>query len=126
MGRVDAALTCLPHATAAPVVAALRKGGVTVIDISADFRLRDPAVYEEWYGPHGAPELFGGAVYGLPEVYASEIAGAELVAAPGCYPTSALLPMLRSFGPAWSKRRPSSWMRSRVFRGPAARWPTRT
>lgn len=94
VGRVDAALTCLPHATAAPVVAALREGGVTVIDISADFRLRDRAVYEAWYGPHGAPELFGSAVYGLPEVYAAEIAGASLVAAPGCYPTSALLPML--------------------------------
>lgn len=94
IGRVDAAFTCLPHATAAPVVAALRKGGVTVIDISADFRLRDPAVYEAWYGPHGAPELFRDGVYGLPEVYGAEIAEASLVAAPGCYPTSALLPML--------------------------------
>jgi N-acetyl-gamma-glutamyl-phosphate reductase len=93
-GRIDVAFICLAHATAAPVVAALRKAGVRVVDISADFRLRDPAVYEEWYGPHGAPELFGQAVYGLPEVYRSELAGAELVAAPGCYPTGALLPML--------------------------------
>ena len=92
--RVDVAFTCLPHATAAPVVAALRKAGVQVVDISADFRLRDPALYEEWYGPHAAPELFGQAVYGLPEVYREELRGAGLVAAPGCYPTGALLPML--------------------------------
>ena len=92
--RVDAAFVCLPHATAAPAVAALRAGGVTVIDISADFRLRDRDVYETWYGPHKAPEIFDQGVYGLPEFYAEELAGAELVAAPGCYPTGALLAML--------------------------------
>lgn len=92
--RVDAAFVCLPHSTAAPAVAALRAGGVTVIDISADFRLRDRAVYETWYGPHKAPEIFGQGVYGLPEFYAEALVGAKLVAAPGCYPTSALLPML--------------------------------
>ena len=92
--RVEVAFTCLPHATAAPAVAALRKAGVRVIDLSADFRLRDLATYEAWYGAHQAKELFGQAVYGLPEVYAEDLAGAQLVAAPGCYPTSALLPML--------------------------------
>ncbi len=93
VGRCDAALTCLPHATAAPVVAALRKGGVKVVDISADFRLDDPEVYAEWYGPHKAPEIFSEGVYGLPELYRESLKGADLAAAAGCYPTSALLPM---------------------------------
>jgi N-acetyl-gamma-glutamyl-phosphate reductase len=92
--RVEVAFTSLPHATAAPVVAALRKAGVSVIDISADFRLRDLETYREWYGEHGAPELLGQAVYGLPELYRDQLVGAELVAAPGCYPTSALLPLV--------------------------------
>jgi N-acetyl-gamma-glutamyl-phosphate reductase len=92
--RVDVAFTALPHATAAPLVAGLRNAGVTVIDISADFRLRDRATYEAWYGPHGAPELFSAGVYGLPEVYREALRGAQLVAAPGCYPTGALLPLL--------------------------------
>jgi N-acetyl-gamma-glutamyl-phosphate reductase len=64
---------------------------VRVVDLSADFRLRDRAVYDHWYGRHGAPELFGEAVYGLPERYRDAIVGAELVANPGCYPTAALL-----------------------------------
>lgn len=92
--QVEAAFVCLPHATAAPVVAALRKADVVVVDISADFRLRDPAVYEAWYGPHGAPELFGQAVYGMPEVYREALPGARLIASPGCFPTGALIPML--------------------------------
>ena len=62
-----------------------------VVDLSADFRLRDRAVYDHWYGHHGAPELFGEGVYGLPELYREAIAGADLVANPGCYPTAALL-----------------------------------
>ena len=62
-----------------------------MVDLSADFRLRDAAVYEEWYRPHPAPELLGDAVYGLPEHYRDEIAGASLVANPGCYPTAAIL-----------------------------------
>jgi N-acetyl-gamma-glutamyl-phosphate reductase len=90
-GDVDAALVCWPHGVSAPAVAALRERGVRVVDLSADFRLRDPEVYEDWYGRHGAPELFGGGVYGLPELYREAIAGADLVANPGCYPTAALL-----------------------------------
>ena len=90
-GEVDAALVCWPHGVSAPAVAALRERGVRVVDLSADFRLRDPAVYEDWYGRHGAPELFGAGVYGLPELYRESIAGADLVANPGCYPTAALL-----------------------------------
>jgi N-acetyl-gamma-glutamyl-phosphate reductase len=90
-GEVDAALICWPHRVSAPAVAALRERGVRVVDLSADFRLRDRAVYEDWYGPHGAPALFGDAVYGLPELYREGIAGSDLVANPGCYPTAALL-----------------------------------
>ena len=88
---VDAALVCWPHRVAAPAVAELRERGVRVVDLSADFRLRDRGIYEDWYGEHGAPELFGQGVYGLPELHRAEIAGADLVANPGCYPTAALL-----------------------------------
>jgi N-acetyl-gamma-glutamyl-phosphate reductase len=88
---VDAAIVCYPHAAAAPVVADLRGRGVVVVDLSADFRLRDRAAYEDWYGPHGAPDLFGSAPYGLPELHREQIRGAGLVANPGCYPTAALL-----------------------------------
>jgi N-acetyl-gamma-glutamyl-phosphate reductase len=90
-GGVDAALVCYPHRVAAPTVAQLRERGVRVVDLSADFRLRDRAIYEDWYGAHGAPELFGSGVYGLPELYRDQLAGADLVANPGCYPTAALL-----------------------------------
>lgn len=92
--RVQAAFVCLPHESAAPAVAALRARDVVVVDLSADFRLRDRALYESWYGPHKAPELLGQAVYGLPEVYAAALPGSRLIAAPGCYPTGALLPLL--------------------------------
>jgi N-acetyl-gamma-glutamyl-phosphate reductase len=89
---VDAAVVAYPHGAAAPVVAQLRERGVRVVDLSADFRLRDRAVYEEWYRDHQAPELLSGAVYGLPELgYRERIVGADLVANPGCYPTAALL-----------------------------------
>src|SRR5947209_3666818 len=76
---------------AAPLVAELRQRGVRVVDLSADFRLRDPAVYELWYREHPVPTLLPEAVYGLPERYREEISGADLVANPGCYPTAALL-----------------------------------
>jgi N-acetyl-gamma-glutamyl-phosphate reductase len=90
-GGVDAALVCWPHGVAAPAVAALRERGVRVVDLSADFRLRDRGIYEDWYGAHGAPDLFGRSVYGLPELHRERIARADLVANPGCYPTAALL-----------------------------------
>jgi N-acetyl-gamma-glutamyl-phosphate reductase len=61
------------------------------VDLSADFRLHSRDVYEEWYGSHAAPALIGDAVYGLPELHRDEIAGADLVANPGCYPTAAIL-----------------------------------
>jgi N-acetyl-gamma-glutamyl-phosphate reductase len=88
---VDAAIVAYPHGASAELVAELVNRGVRVVDLSADFRLRDPAVYEEWYRPHPAPELIAQAVYGLPEHYRDAIAGAQIVANPGCYPTAAIL-----------------------------------
>ena len=92
--RVDLAFTALPHAASAPTVQALRAAGVRVLDLSADFRLRDVETYRAWYGEHKAAELLGSAVYGLPELYREALRGAELVAVPGCYPTSVLLPLV--------------------------------
>ncbi|MGI8413474.1 MAG: N-acetyl-gamma-glutamyl-phosphate reductase [Solirubrobacteraceae bacterium] len=93
-GEVDAAVVAYPHGAAAPLVAQLRQRGVRVVDLSADFRLRDRAVYELWYREHVAPELLGEAIYGLPERYREQIRGADLVANPGCYPTAALLALV--------------------------------
>jgi N-acetyl-gamma-glutamyl-phosphate reductase len=90
-GDLDAAIVAYPHGAAAPVVAELRERGVRVVDLSADFRLRDRGVYEDWYGEHGAPERFGEGVYGLPELTREAVREADLVANPGCYPTAALL-----------------------------------
>jgi len=89
--RLDAAVVAYPHGASAPLVASLRERDVKVVDLSADFRLRDRDVYEQWYCEHPAPGLLAEAVYGLPERYRSEIASASLVANPGCYPTAALL-----------------------------------
>lgn len=86
----DAAIVGYPHRAAAPVVRELRERGVKVVDMSADFRL-SRELYEREYQPHEAPELLGEAVYGLTEVYREEIVAADLVGAPGCYPTAALL-----------------------------------
>jgi N-acetyl-gamma-glutamyl-phosphate reductase len=88
---VDAAIVAYPHGAAAPVVAALRERGTKVVDLSADFRLHDLETYAHWYGDHGAPELVPGAVYGLTELHREAIAGADLVANPGCYPTASVL-----------------------------------
>jgi N-acetyl-gamma-glutamyl-phosphate reductase len=90
-GDVDAAIVAYPHGAAAPVVAALRERGVKVVDLSADFRLRDVAEYERWYVEHPHPELIDDAVYGLPERYRDAVRDAGLVANPGCYPTATLL-----------------------------------
>ena len=88
---VEAAIVAYPHAAAAPVVAEMRGMGLQVVDLSADFRLVDAAIYELWYGPHGDPDLLENAVYGLTELDRERIRLAELVANPGCYPTAALL-----------------------------------
>jgi len=93
-GKVDVVFTALPHAASARLGGALYDVGIQVVDLSADFRLRDRATYEAWYGPHPRPELLEKAVYGLPELYARELEGARLIACPGCYPTSAILPLV--------------------------------
>lgn len=93
--RATCAFLALPHGVAAEFAEPLVAQGIRVIDLSADFRLRDPAVYEDFYGHvHPAPELLAQAVYGLPEWRSAEIRSAQLVASPGCYPTSILLPLL--------------------------------
>jgi N-acetyl-gamma-glutamyl-phosphate reductase len=89
--NVDAAVVAYPHGAAAELVAELRARHVRVVDLSADFRLRDPTVYGEWYREHPTPELISEAVYGLPERYREQIREADLVANPGCFPTAALL-----------------------------------
>ena len=89
--EVDAAIVALPAGAATPVVAGMRGLGLQVVDLSADFRLVDAAIYELWYGPHGDPDLLENAVYGLTELGREAIREAELVANPGCYPTAALL-----------------------------------
>ena len=95
----DIVFTALPHKAAMAVVPPLLAAGKKVIDLSADFRLRDVGVYEQWYQRHTCPELIPEAVYGLPELYRERIRGARLIANPGCYPTSAILalaPLLRN------------------------------
>jgi len=89
--NVEAAVVAYPHGAAAPLVKELIQRGMKVVDLSADFRLRDPATYELWYRQHEAPELLDRAVYGLPERYREQIREADLVANPGCYPTATLI-----------------------------------
>jgi N-acetyl-gamma-glutamyl-phosphate reductase len=88
--RADAAIVGYPHGAAAPVVEDLRKRGLKVVDLSADFRV-SRELYERYYQPHEAPGLLGEAVYGMPELHREAIREASLVAGPGCYPTAALL-----------------------------------
>ncbi len=89
---LDMVFSALPHGVAAQTLAPLVRAGTRVIDLSADFRLSDPAAYREWYGhEHPAPDLLPGAVYGLTELARDRLPGASLVACPGCYPTAAAL-----------------------------------
>ena len=88
----DIVFLAVPHGTAAPIAGELLRRDRRVIDLSADFRLKDPALWARWYGhAHRAPDLLATAVYGLPELYRDRIRAASLVAVPGCYPTGALL-----------------------------------
>jgi N-acetyl-gamma-glutamyl-phosphate reductase len=94
-GQTDLAFVCLPHAAAAESVVTLLERGIKVVDLSADFRLRDVAVYEEWYKhTHPAPALLENAVYGLCERHREQITSATLVANPGCYASAAILALL--------------------------------
>ena len=92
--RADCVFSCLPHCASAEIVPQVLAAGAKVIDFSADYRLDDAATYLEWYG-HEHPDAarLGATVYGLPELFRSRIAGASLVANPGCYSTSAILPL---------------------------------
>jgi N-acetyl-gamma-glutamyl-phosphate reductase len=92
LDQVDVAFFCLPHGESMSWVERARQAGVRAVDLSADFRLRDVGIYEQWYPvSHTAPHLLAQAVYGLPEVYREQIVSAALIAGPGCYPTSVLL-----------------------------------
>ena len=92
--RADCVFSCLPHCASAEIIPRVLAAGATVIDFSADYRLDDAATYREWYG-HEHPDAgrLGATVYGLPELFRTRIAGAKLVANPGCYSTSAILPL---------------------------------
>ncbi len=91
IAAAEVVFLAVPHKTAMELVPPLLQGGLRVVDLSADFRFRDRAVYEAWYQPHSAPELLEEAVYGLPELHRDEIPGARLVGNPGCYPTCVIL-----------------------------------
>jgi N-acetyl-gamma-glutamyl-phosphate reductase len=97
---LDLVFCALPHGESQRIVPALRDRVGVIVDLAADFRLRDPALYPTWYGEaHEAPELLDDAVYGLPELFRPPLAGATLVAAAGCYPTAAglaLAPLVRA------------------------------
>ncbi|MBI2853295.1 MAG: N-acetyl-gamma-glutamyl-phosphate reductase [Chloroflexi bacterium] len=89
---VDVAFSALPHQASAEAVVSVLKRGIRVIDTSADFRLRNPADYPRWYEhDHPSPDLLAEAVYGLPELHRAQIARANLIANPGCYPTCSIL-----------------------------------
>jgi len=92
LGEVDLAFSAMPHKESAREIIPLIDKGLTVVDISADFRLEDAADYPQWYDfTHPAPELLAKAVFGLPELHREKIKSAQLVANPGCYPTGAIL-----------------------------------
>ena len=97
--KADFFFTAVPHKTAMNVVPKLLSAGKKIVDLSADFRIQDITTYEKWYQPHTSPELIEKAVYGLPEIHRSSIAKSDLVANPGCYPTSIILglaPLLKA------------------------------
>lgn len=96
--RADAVFLALPHTKSQDPVALCRKAGALVVDLSADYRLKDVAAYEKWYqAPHAHPQLLREAVYGLPELHRSAISKTKLVASPGCYPTAAILQLAPLF-----------------------------
>ncbi len=96
--EADVAFLALPHGESAAAVRPLLEKGIKVVDLSADCRLNDVEVYRQWYGDHKDPELLETAVYGLPEIHREAIRKADLVANPGCYPTSVILGVAPLFG----------------------------
>lgn len=104
LAKCDVIFFATPHGVAHALASELLDAGARIIDLSADFRLKDSQEWSEWYGqPHGAPELLGEAVYGLPEVAREAMKTARLVAVPGCYPTAVQLGLLPLFESAWVK-----------------------
>jgi len=93
-GGSDVAFLALPHKASMAMVPPLLDAGLKVVDLSADFRFKNQAAYEAHYQPHSCAHLLARSVYGLCEVYRDQIAGADLIGNPGCYPTSVLLPLL--------------------------------
>ncbi len=90
----DAAFLALPHGQSVPMALELLDAGLAVVDLGADFRLKDPEIYMKYYDlKHSAPEMLAQAVYGIPELYRSELKSARLAANPGCYPTGAIMPL---------------------------------
>lgn len=95
LNSCDAVFTALPHGVSLNYVPKLLEAGLLVVDLSADFRLKDPAAYRVWYGyEHPYPDLLSKAVYGLPEIHRGELRGAKLVASPGCNATATILSLL--------------------------------
>ncbi|MDO4582783.1 MAG: N-acetyl-gamma-glutamyl-phosphate reductase [Planctomycetia bacterium] len=100
--RSDCVFSCLPHKASAERIPGLLDAGCKVIDLSADYRLDSPAVFEQWYGvPHPDAARLGKVPYGLPELFREEIVGSPLVANPGCYPTSAIVPLSPLLKKGW-------------------------
>ncbi len=92
--KCDGVFLALPHGLSVPMVKELSAAGIKCVDLGADFRLKDAAVYEEYYGlTHEAPEMLADAIYGIPELYRDKIETCQVVANPGCFPTSAILPL---------------------------------
>ncbi len=92
--KTDFVFTAVPHKTAMEVVPLFYRQGKKVVDLSADFRFKDPAVYEKWYQKHTASDLLTESVYGLPELHRDKIRNAKIVGNPGCYPTGALIGLI--------------------------------
>jgi len=92
--KTDFIFTAVPHKTAMETVPLFYGQGKRVVDLSADFRFKDPALYERWYQKHSCPELLPESVYGLPELHREEIKNAKIVGNPGCYPTGALIGLI--------------------------------
>jgi len=107
LGTCDVVFFATPNGTAMQLAPQLLERGARIIDLAADFRLRDPAVWERWYGvPHACPALLQDAVYGLPEIHREAVRSARIIANPGCYPTAVTLgfaPLLQAgiVDPAW-------------------------
>lgn len=108
LGRCDLVFFATPNGTAMRLAPDLLGAGVRIVDLAADFRLTDPALWERWYGmPHACPDLLAEAVYGLPELNREAVRRARLVANPGCYPTAATLGLAPLFeagivDPSWA------------------------